>query len=324
MCSLRTVLLLIVAAASTGAAAVDAGAAAVDAGAAPAAAVAAAAEVTDINITGVVTAPRMLLEGEKLYLSCQVDGDFNICGWDSPLEEIIYPEDLTDPDADIIHFPGFNCGIIVKEVMVAHTGHWSCIATTDQGFAAVGEDIIVRVRESWPGVVTNISSPLFGKWGEWGEVQLCPPNSFADSLELKSEAPITGDNTAANGLLLPCRQQGGDLPATITSTVADFGTWRDPVSCPVPEYIHKFQLRVETEDAFDDTAVNDIRFTCTNNPEVVMSGGGESWGVWGDWASCPNDTAVCGIQTKVEPYMGLAVDDTSLNDVRFFCCPTVW
>nr|XP_045590237.1 vitelline membrane outer layer protein 1 homolog [Procambarus clarkii] len=282
------------------------------------------AGVRAVNVTSVITAPRTVLVGEKLYLPCQAEGIFLTCGWDSPLDEIIYPEDLTDPDGPIVPFPGFNCGIIVNEVTLEDSGHWACIATVEDGFDAQGGDVTVRPVSSWPGVVANVSSPLAGVWGEWGEVQLCPANAFAVSLELKSEAPTTGDNTAANGLLLPCRQQGGALPTAITSSMGDFGTWRGLQYCPIPEYIDQFQLRVEPENAFDDTAVNDIKFTCTHYPEEVLSGGGETWGEWGDWASCPPDTAVCGIQTKVEPYLGVSGDDTALNDVRFFCCPTVW
>ncbi|KAG7167755.1 Vitelline membrane outer layer protein 1-like 2, partial [Homarus americanus] len=283
-----------------------------------------AAVSADVNISSVITAPRTLLVGEALYLFCQVDGNYNTCGWESPLNHTIYPDEL-DPDADdIVPFPGFNCGIIVLRVKEEHEGHWACVATTDEGFEYKGGDIFVRPVASWPGVIANVSSPLFGKWGVWGEAQLCPPNSFADSITLKSEAPTTGDNTAANGLILPCRQQGGELRTSISSTVGDFGTWREPVTCPIPEYIHKFQLRVETENAFDDTAVNDIKVTCTHYPEDVLDGGGETWGVWGDWASCPDDSAVCGIQTKVEPYLGVVDDDTALNDVRLFCCNTVW
>ncbi|XP_071535100.1 vitelline membrane outer layer protein 1-like [Panulirus ornatus] len=287
-----------------------------------AAAAAALTVVSGLNLTGVITSPRTLLEGEKLYLFCQAEGHFLACGWDSPLEGIIYPGDL-DPEGDIAPLPGFNCGIVVHNVSLRHAGHWTCIATTDHDFQAAGGDVTVKPYSSWPGIVANVSSPLSGAWGLWGNPDLCPPNSFADSVELKSEAPVTWDNTAANGVLFQCRHQGGALASSVSSTVGDFGTWRGGRACPVPEYVERFRLRVEPENSFDEVAATDIMFTCSHYPEDILTGGGETWGNWGDWASCPPDTAVCGVQTKVEPYQGVS-DDTSLNDVRVFCCPTVW
>ena len=45
------------------------------------------------------------------------------------------------------------------------------------------------------------------------------------------------------------------------------------------------------------------------------------WGQFGRWSeSCPPESAVCGIQTKIEPKQGKASDDTALNDVKLYCC----
>ena len=44
------------------------------------------------------------------------------------------------------------------------------------------------------------------------------------------------------------------------------------------------------------------------------------WGDFGDWSeSCQQDSAVCGIQVKLEGSQGDR-DDTSLNDIKLFCC----
>ncbi|XP_042863969.1 vitelline membrane outer layer protein 1 homolog [Penaeus japonicus] len=280
----------------------------------------------EASVGSVIAGPRVLLEGEKLYLPCVASGEYTSCGWNDPHDEIFYPSELP-PEGEVTPLPGFNCGIIVQAVSVErHSGHWVCVATSDFGFDSASAEVTVRPTSSWPGVVANVSSPLSGRWGRWGSVDMCPPNSFADAFEIKSEAATTGDNTAVNGLTMACRQQGGDLPARITSDGLDFGTWRGEKACPVPEYIKKFSLRVEPDqgDLGDDTAVDDVKVICTNYPEDEMVGGGENWGAWGPWAECPPDTAVCGLQTRLEPYMGVMDDDTALNDIRVFCCPLVW
>ena len=44
---------------------------------------------------------------------------------------------------------------------------------------------------------------------------------------------------------------------------------------------------------------------------------------WGDWMSveyCPRDSFVCGVNARVEDPQGTLVDDTSVNELEFFCC----
>jgi len=44
------------------------------------------------------------------------------------------------------------------------------------------------------------------------------------------------------------------------------------------------------------------------------------WGDYGLWSPvCPQGGGICGIESKVEEYQS-GLDDSSLNDVRFFCC----
>ena len=45
---------------------------------------------------------------------------------------------------------------------------------------------------------------------------------------------------------------------------------------------------------------------------------------WGDWMSvqyCPTDSYVCGVNARVEDPIGSG-DDTSVNELEFFCCPS--
>ena len=59
-----------------------------------------------------------------------------------------------------------------------------------------------------------------------------------------------------------------------------------------------------------------------SGPEYEIVGKLDSglWGQFGTWSqSCPLNSAVCGIEAKLEPSQGDG-DDTSLNDIRLYCC----
>ena len=90
-------------------------------------------------------------------------------------------------------------------------------------------------------------------------------------------------------------------------------------SCVLGAYPVAFQLRVSPNgNTTDNTAVNNIRFRCSNGREINSVG--NTGGYWGDYSGdCP--TGICGLETRVRPDGGLAVDNTALNDVRFTCCP---
>lgn len=96
-----------------------------------------------------------------------------------------------------------------------------------------------------------------------------------------------------------------------------WGAWSEPQWCPHGNFLVAFSLRVEAPKTLgDNTGANNVRFRCSGGWE--LEGPGLDWGDFGNWSEvCPK--GICGLQTKIQGPRGL-LDDTALNDVRFFCC----
>ncbi|KAK2708268.1 hypothetical protein QYM36_014013 [Artemia franciscana] len=105
------------------------------------------------------------------------------------------------------------------------------------------------------------------------------------------------------------------------------------ISGPVETFLVNFSLRVEPARGVfeDDTGVNNIKFGChhlnditgqpLNSTAKEIEGEGNNYGRYGDFsATCPNGSAICGIQTRVEKFRGPFRDDAGLTDVDFSCC----
>ncbi|XP_047453563.1 vitelline membrane outer layer protein 1 homolog [Mugil cephalus] len=159
-----------------------------------------------------------------------------------------------------------------------------------------------------------------GKFGSWTWPEMCPDQFYAVGFSIRVEFnQYEGDDTAMNGIRLICAKDGvRSFLYTIESNTGYFGEWSHPQYCPTG-VLTSFHLRVEPHQGMfgDDTGVNNIRFRCSSNPTV--EGPGTTWGEYGYWSEECTNGGICGIETKMEDYQ-YALDDSTLNDVRFYCC----
>lgn len=160
---------------------------------------------------------------------------------------------------------------------------------------------------------TPLKSTNGGPWGAWGKKHFCKTGEYATGFKLRNEAPIDGDDTAANSVKLYCNRYKA-LPVE----QGFWGRWDNLRSCPRYEHIRGFRIKVEPKISGDDTAMNSIEMRCTDGTTINPSNGGP-WGSFGRWQFCPNQKKVCGIRLKIEGRQGDG-DDTALNDVELYCC----
>ena len=102
------------------------------------------------------------------------------------------------------------------------------------------------------------------------------------------------------------------------------GTWNSDHFCNSGNYLRNYALRVEdlmspnATDSGDELGVTNMRFYCTNEL-FPLTGGGLLAGEWGEYRdNCLN--AICGLQTRVQPFGGVLIDDSGLDNVIFLCC----
>ena len=135
------------------------------------------------------------------------------------------------------------------------------------------------------------------------------------------------DDTALNAIELVCgHPTRTEIWGTLQSMTGPLGNWTPRRMCDPGYYVTAFRLDVEPDEgAGDDTAANNLVVQCRllNTTTGQYELDGESPTTWGRrqaWSeSCPLNSAVCGLKTRVEAYQG-DVDDTALNDVEMYCC----
>ena len=168
-----------------------------------------------------------------------------------------------------------------------------------------------------------------GSWGTW---DTCPTGTLATGFQLKTDDNdgFMVEDSGVNVVQLFCSwpENWADDVASITSSISNHaGTWESSYYCPTDYFIVSFRaLIVQDRGLQDDLGVVNIEFQCRGSglygtSYVQQSGIGvtESGNTWGDWpSSCPQGSAVCSIQTRVEePGLG---DQKGVTDLNLRCC----
>ncbi|XP_075433795.1 vitelline membrane outer layer protein 1-like [Ascaphus truei] len=114
----------------------------------------------------------------------------------------------------------------------------------------------VNNKNNWEKTIQSTE----GRWGSWTSPVRCPNGNLV-AFNLRVEPPQgDGDETAANNIMFKCSDEsileGSGL------SWGTYGPWS--LSCEIG--ICGIQTRVESNQGDgDDTALNDVKFTCCSN-----------------------------------------------------------
>src|SRR5579863_7129524 len=101
--------------------------------------------------------------------------------------------------------------------------------------------ILFLVPLSKPELIT---SPPITDWGKWGNLERCPPSTFAQGFQVISETWIGPffDDTALNGIILFCGDPLEPSTPSISSSIGSWGKPRNLFRCAPGDYITGFAL----------------------------------------------------------------------------------
>lgn len=102
------------------------------------------------------------------------------------------------------------------------------------------------------------SRPLgFTTWGSFGYYTMCPPGRYIFTMNLKFEGPISGDDSAANGFAIACRDLNNQNAwAQEVANTGPWGYYRGWADYYDDEFLCGGYARSERPIAGDDSAFN--------------------------------------------------------------------
>jgi hypothetical protein len=163
--------------------------------------------------------------------------------------------------------------------------------------------------------------PGEGYWGTWRTPAYCKPGSWAVGYRMRVEpSQGGGDDTALNSVQILCRNPVTLATEWISSYDGIWGNWHSSATCSgLGKHLTGARMRIEPpQGSGDDTAANDVQFSCGGS-STIHAPGGQGWGSWLNWATCPAQSAVCGLAVRFEESQGSG-DDTAMNGLELECC----
>jgi hypothetical protein len=197
------------------------------------------------------------------------------------------------------------------------------------------KDVCIFSRDDVVQQNIQIGSGPFAAISGCGE--LCPANSFVYRVFTQAETNQGGgDDTALNGIWFACfDRNSGQFTTAIKSKIGRWG--QQPLSpsgavdlplfhgcsansTAVPFVGGQMVIEGNRGSSVDDTAANRVWITCKDTTSFLATPAPTNWGSFSQFRQCPAGSAVCGINTGVEPDRGSGGDDTSLNSAAIHCC----
>ncbi|CAG2201466.1 unnamed protein product [Mytilus edulis] len=133
------------------------------------------------------------------------------------------------------------------------------------------------------------------------------------------------DDMSGSNILHSSRKYGDFIKILFVSNGGYLGDWSDEEFCTKGHYdAIGFKMKNEI---IDNTGANHVKFKCRNFKDSMRNfdlSYPPGYGTHGSYSesseTCPVNSAICGIKTTIQSYQGEEGDDTTLNDVKFFCC----
>ncbi|OXA61417.1 Vitelline membrane outer layer protein 1 [Folsomia candida] len=168
-----------------------------------------------------------------------------------------------------------------------------------------------------------IQSEQVTDWGKFGKEEFCPVGSFAIGFRVKYAEVGQDDDTGINGIGLICVFANGQpIQQNPSSTVGAFGRWQE-CRCPGEPFEavvgHRLCVQESQGEHVDDISAYGLYLVCEKR-RLFGCVHEYDIGPCSDAVVCPDEyPKICGIRTQVEERQW-GEDDTSLNNVDFFCC----
>jgi len=160
---------------------------------------------------------------------------------------------------------------------------------------------------------------------EWNEESWCPENEFATGFQQKTDAWCSGGGecTGLNSIRMFCGLVGEPsyIAAAEPYYEGPFGDWHSERLCNATDFLKDGQLEYQEYQGIwvDDAGAGGVSFRCSNGYDLDAGADVHytSDSVWGPFVSCPQETVMCGFQTK--GYTAFP-DNNEIFRVRFLCC----